>query len=364
MPHNYKVNSTSKVTAQVEDKVISVTGTTRKVLRAEIIQNPNNPTASVRAAVIHQRKKPSDEWEDIADQPLSSLKAGEAKKMGFDSAETKNLFDELTRIYSIYEAKGVQRGQQKYVVGKENEIIFTDPERAKYIKQLLARGHSKEIWEELIQQNPNLADQLALHRLAQSRQNAVNEFVQNINREQSEPYWQKFFKNNEWIFGLGLNYRFLKDLQDQPSLGGASVSGKGNQKGDFLKATAGETSFTVLVEIKTPSTDLVAKTAYRNGAFAVGGEVSGGVAQLQMNCRQWEVESSRLDANRDLEAKGIHTLQPKGILVIGSLGQLNSREKRNSFEAYRRNLLNPEIIAFDELLERAKFIASHHKTES
>jgi hypothetical protein len=59
----------------------------------------------------------------------------------------------------------------------------------------------------------------------------------------------------------------------------------------------------------------------------------------------------------------IFTHEPKGILVIGNTNQLNSFEKRNSFELYRQNVHNPEIITFDELLERAKFIVGDSNIE-
>jgi hypothetical protein len=89
------------------------------------------------------------------------------------------------------------------------------------------------------------------------------------------------------------------------------------------------------------------------------------VSQLQANCREWEIEGSRTDENRDLlEKQQVFTFQPKGILVIGQTGQLDILDKRNTFECFRRNLSNPEIITFDELLERARFIVeTTSKTE-
>src|SRR5690606_37023604 len=96
---------------------------------------------------------------------------------------------------------------------------------------------------------------------------------------------------------------------------------------------------------------------YRNQAHLIGRDLAGGVAQLQANCRTWEMSGSREEANAErlAEAEG-YTIQPRGILVIGNLAQLDSRDQRTTFELFRRNLANPEIITFDELLERAK----HH----
>ena len=49
-------------------------------------------------------------------------------------------------------------------------------------------------------------------------------------------------------------------------------------------------------------------------------------------------------------------IHPKGIVIIGNTSQLNNWDKRNSFERFRRELSNPEVITYDELYERAKFI--------
>ncbi len=61
----------------------------------------------------------------------------------------------------------------------------------------------------------------------------------------------------------------------------------------------------------------------------------------------------------------IYTVQPKGLLVIGNTTELSeNRDKRNSFERFRRNLQNPEIITFDELKERAEFIVNEPDNSS
>ena len=117
-------------------------------------------------------------------------------------------------------------------------------------------------------------------------------------------------------------------------------------------------------EVKTPGAELVQSAGYRNGVHAAGKDVQGGVSQLQVNIRTWEVDGSQREANRHLEDDGVFTVAPRGILVVGNLASLDSRAKRNSFELFRRNLHNPEIITFDELFERARFIVEHELKES
>ena len=78
---------------------------------------------------------------------------------------------------------------------------------------------------------------------------------------------------------------------------------------------------------------------------------------MQANCSKWEKEGSQTEENKEaLLKEQIFTVQPKGILVIGHTDQLDKISKRNTFELFRRNVVNPEIITFDELYERAKFI--------
>lgn len=58
---------------------------------------------------------------------------------------------------------------------------------------------------------------------------------------------------------------------------------------------------------------------------------------------------------------------PKSFMVVGSLQEFMTdrgvnQERYRSFELYRRNTYSPEIITFDELFERARFIVAQHET--
>ncbi len=57
----------------------------------------------------------------------------------------------------------------------------------------------------------------------------------------------------------------------------------------------------------------------------------------------------------------IFLYQPKSYIVIGSLSEFKSdigvnEDKFSSFELFRQSQMNPDIITFDELYERAKYI--------
>ena len=176
-----------------------------------------------------------------------------------------------------------------------------------------------------------------------------------------ERWWQDFFEENKWIFGYGLNYEILRQQQSQPTYGGVRMDGKGGQRGDNLMSTTGDLNFTVLVEIKTPATPLLQGTQeIRNGAWSLSKNLTDALSQIQANIQTWEKQGSEQPENWDkLEKLSIFTVKPKGIIVIGSLCQLVDRNKRETFQRFRKSIHGIDIITYDELFGRAKFIVEN-----
>jgi len=363
----FTTKSTSHHSQIVNEPIIIDDGeNTRKIFIAELNDTKLHTGETVSGTIVHQRKNKKDEWENVEAINLNSLKGGEGVKLNLRSAHVKNLYDGLTKLYAL-SMKGVNYGEKEYVIGTSDEIITIPAKRKKYIEELLQANHGEEVWKELIELNPDLATKLAYARIQSNRTSALNEFKNSLeSNNKSEDYWQEFFTNNDWIFGYGLNYKFLVIESDQPNYGGENYTGKGKQKGDYLAySESEEIKFTVLVEIKKSNSPLLAKTAkgdnvrYRNGAWLLGSELLGGVSQLQINCKTWQKSAEELK-NKPLIDKDIFTVKPKGILVIGNTKQFNNEiEKLTSFELFRQSISNIEIVTFDELYERAKYIVGN-----
>jgi hypothetical protein len=356
MAERYDVFGTPRRPGIFKGKELSHTCTTRLLILPERLES------KLKVTLVHQRKGSSGEWRNEPSPRLSSLKAGEAKKFILDYNQTHNLMKELENLYAIVEQTRLTPGASHLVVAPESEVVIADRNRAQAIRSMLAKGYPDDVWQALVRADPDLATKLSYARIHSERALALGEFERHLRLRESEAWWEQFFKGNTWIFGYGLNYRFLKTVQSQPRYGGMAVTGKGTQTGDFLQRTEAETKFTVLVEIKKPDTDLLGNEEYRNGAHQLGKHLTGGVSQLQANCRKWEKEGSESEENKEafLDER-IFTVLPKGILVIGHTNQLDAPSKRNTFELFRRNVVNPEIITFDELYERAKFIVDSTK---
>ncbi len=195
------------------------------------------------------------------------------------------------------------------------------------------------------------------------RKEKLSEFENGlIGHPGEEAWWQSFFEENKWIFGYGLNYQILRQEQSQPNYGGTGIDGRGGRKGDYLLSTLGDINFTVLVEIKKPNSRLLQGTKpMRSGAWSLSRDLTDAISQIEANVSEWIESGAKQNENRDrFEQREIHTVQPKGIVVIGSLSEVkDDRNKRETFQRFRKSIHGIDIITFDELCERAKFIVSH-----
>lgn len=182
---------------------------------------------------------------------------------------------------------------------------------------------------------------------------------------QREPDWQQFFEANPWIFGHGLNYVFLDKVG--PKLEARTTGNTYDQGGktvDGLMRTRAEISQYVLVEIKKADTALLRPgVPYRAGCYGVSDELSNAVTQIQKTV--WEFSRDRFrermkDAHGNDLDEEVYAIEPRSYLVIGNLRQLRgNNDKVTCFELYRRNVRAPEILTFDELYHRAKFIVAN-----
>src|SRR5690606_6967989 len=102
----------------------------------------------------------------------------------------------------------------------------------------------------------------------------------------------------------------------------------------------------------------------RSKSWRLSKDITNSVSQILTQKAEWELKSQT--EQFDSEGKLVHekTIDPKTILIIGDTSQFkgndrDSRIKAKTFELYRRNSRNIEIVTFDELFERASFIVNN-----
>ena len=340
---------------------------TRRIVRAELVVNKKDATKPVKITVLHQRRHTSKEvWQDVESFNQATMKAGQEVRMSFSCSQTYELYEILSHLHTLT-SKGLPAGGKTFEVVDKDEATIVRDQKARRTLDTLIAEQGDDLWAILDDLKPGLLQAVALRKMYDDRKKSVEKFREKIvDPSTKEIQWQKFFEQNEWIFGHGLDYRYLNTLQPQANLGGTELDGKGAVRGDFLMATKAQVGFTVLVDIKTPSTPLLGTEQYRNKAWSLGKELVGGMAQVQAQCSLWADEGARQPNNQErLLTQGIFTCEPQGILIIGDTAQLQGDpDKRNTFERFRRSLHNPHIITFDELLQRAEFMVSQMASTS
>ncbi|MGL5824966.1 MAG: Shedu immune nuclease family protein [Nocardioides sp.] len=182
-----------------------------------------------------------------------------------------------------------------------------------------------------------------------------------------EKAWQDFFEENPWVLGVGLGGNLSTSWDDhrlEQIVGGSTVENPGKRVDALLK-TQGRISTMVLAEIKHHQHSLVTSQQYRPGCWGPSKELAGGIVQAQQTAyRATKDLSERLadHSNDGVELpEGTFIIRPRSYLIIGSLTEMKGehggdhREKFRSFQLYRRNLYEPEVLTFDEVLARAEW---------
>lgn len=182
-----------------------------------------------------------------------------------------------------------------------------------------------------------------------------------------EAVWQAFFEKNRWIFGYGLFYLSAEGFSGkklEQLVAGATVVTAGKRI-DGLLRTRGRISAACLVEIKRHRTELLASDKYRAGTWQPSKELTGAVAQVLKSVDDMERDFKRnlvmTDDDGNPTGEEAVIARPRSVVICGHLNEFKTNhgvndEKFRSFELYRRHLVAPDVVTFDELFERAKLI--------
>ena len=167
-----------------------------------------------------------------------------------------------------------------------------------------------------------------------------------------EGHWQKFFATNPFALQQVFSAPILV-VRGQVHVRGSDALGQGARIADFLCVNA-VTRSAIVVEIKTPSTALMAAKTYRGSGAAevypTHRDLSGGVSQVQA-----QMESVARDLEDHPDLGSIDKWHVRGAVIIGRVSTL-SDEQRDSFLRYREGLTAVTVLGYDEVCERLKHL--------
>ena len=184
----------------------------------------------------------------------------------------------------------------------------------------------------------------------------IERFEDMLGKKLDEGKWQAFFNANPFILNMAFGYPVIK-VRDQASVGGRKLSGDGEKITDFLVKNS-LTNNTAVFEIKTPQTPVLNKRPFREGVYTPSADLSGSINQALDQKYQFQKQVAQIKENTrlyDIESYAVHCC-----LVVGTTPQGEDRQK--SFELFRRNSKDVEIVTFDELLEKLKQLGAFLRT--
>lgn len=196
------------------------------------------------------------------------------------------------------------------------------------------------------------------------RRQGLDEFEEHMRLgDWSEAQWQDFFDREQWVFGYGLDYRVMRQFDREMTVGAGGTDNRNKPVIDFLMNF---TDYTVLVEIKKPDTPIFrVNRGGRAGTWEFSPEFISAISQIIEQKAEWSsfAQTGEHFNKAGTEILAARTRNAKSILVIGSRDEFSRSENpraanvmRDTFELFRRENRSIEIMTFDELLERARFI--------
>lgn len=223
------------------------------------------------------------------------------------------------------------------------QVVVTDQNSAQYIKELLEKGYSEELWQALVETDPDLATKLSLSRIYESRKALVEQMEEKIDQDENEEYWQQLLAENRWIFGnsyigiIGERRTNISSTLDHPLIT--------------------EDGYLEIVEIKKPSFPFWKKTRsgesylYRDKYLVPNAELQCAISQGSNYIYETEQE---MDSRSWAETHdGIYPLKPKCLIVHGRSNDWGDLESQ-SFRLLNDRLHGISVITFDHLILRAK----------
>jgi len=231
----------------------------------------------------------------------------------------------------------------------QSEAVIIDDKNKKQIIEKFLQDSKEEVWEEL-KKDQDLSLRLAKSRVQEEREKDLEEFrvllMENCTDETGK--WQPFFERCKWIFGLSLDFRFLSKMKRELKTGLGNENDEGQSYSDFGLGRLNE--YSVLVELKTPDAKIFMASEGDSNTWKISEKLANSLIQILSQKTAWVSNTTNK-----------FPVNPKCILVYGNTNQIDSDIKKLTFEMFRRDSRNIEIITYDELFERAYYIVHQQK---
>lgn len=165
----------------------------------------------------------------------------------------------------------------------------------------------------------------------------------------SESFWQNLLSENSLVLSQIFSTP-VTILFSEAYVGGKGIENTGGSVIDFLFVNK-LTRNTSLIEIKTPTSRLLG-SEYRKGIYNPSNDLLGAVTQISTSRDSLIKEYDRL-VNQS--KSHFEVFNPLCIVISGhAANELGDDDKKRSFELYRADHRNVQIVTYDEVFEKIK----------
>lgn len=176
---------------------------TRRLLKLSFIKDQLDVSKfiGVHAEVLYQKRKNQKEPWPTKTIDLTTLPRGFGFKFSLDSEQTFELVHALQDAYSIGTGKLVSGKRTVLRDISKEEVILAEGDKAAILERINSLLNQEDIRAWLTDNLNALPTDLAVARLFHHRKTQLDDFRSALERNRTESYWQKFLKENSWIFG-------------------------------------------------------------------------------------------------------------------------------------------------------------------
>lgn len=326
---------------------LRLTGNTRKTQISALVTQDDK---KIKRLTLQTFKTRAGDWIESVEKDEFTFRADEfTRLLGFLSQiEFIDLSNEENfQIEDI----STKAGPKAIIDASDRGII----DRIKSMTERQRNGLLRALQESLTDEEINIL---------LGRRQGLEEYEEHMRlRDWSEAQWEDFFDREQWVFGYGLDYRVMRQFDRQMTVGGGGTDNQNKPVIDYLMSF---TDYTVLVEIKKPDTPIFrASRGGRAGTWEFSPDFISAVSQIIEQKAEWLsfAQSGEHYNKAGTEVLTARTRNAKSILVMGSRDEFSRADNpraanvmRDTFELFRRENRSIDIVTFDELLERARFI--------
>lgn len=297
-----------------------------------------------------------------------------------DSTTAENFWKVIGFLFSFKDLVDHDAFQKTYKVIDDRAYVveFDSKEKAEKIKVLSELLEKSDFSESQIEEilKENRAKTLEGFKRLLKENGIIEKYREKYKNEVKgageEAVWHHFLKKHHWLLGLNAESRFIRDLEPEANVGITDTTAKGSPNADLI----GMHDYTNLIEVKTPKTKIFSdtkKATARSNTWSFTSDFIDGISQCLGQKFAWDKSHKSKDLVKGKEVVDqdlIRTVDPKVVFLIGRRSEFpeTSRDadvltKRDTFERFRRNSRNVEILTFDELYERAYFLVHNRRID-